>query len=81
VLVSAVRVVSTPELVGVHAKGGGKRFRDLHADRQTMEVEAERGCWGMGRRELGLLSLSKKNGLRNLFGFIDISSPHEARSR
>ena len=27
--VSAVRVVSTPKLVGVHARGGGKRFRAL----------------------------------------------------
>lgn len=58
VLVSAVRVMSTPELVGVHAKGGGKRIRDLSgdADRQADdEVEAKRGCWGMGRREVRLL--------------------------
>lgn len=32
VLVSAVRVMSTPELVGVHAKEGGKRIRVLSWD-------------------------------------------------
>lgn len=59
-LVSAVRVVRAPELVGVHAKGGGKRFglcRRTQSDGQMMGVEAERGRWGMGRTGVGLIYL------------------------
>ena len=81
-LASAVRIVSTPELVGVHAKGGRKRFRDLLAVRH-----ADDGG-GSGKRSLGnteergraFIPL-EKNGLTNLFGFIAVSSLHEARSR
>ena len=61
-LVSAVRVMSTPELVGVHAKGGGEEGFGFctQSDMQRMEVEAERVRWGMGRKEVGLLYLSGK---------------------
>ena len=44
-LVSAVRVMSTPELVGVHAKGEGEEGFGFctQSDTQRKEVEAERG--------------------------------------
>lgn len=60
VLASAVWVVSTTELVGVHAKGRGREdglCRRTWTDAQRMEVEAKSECWGMGKREVGLLHL------------------------
>ena len=53
VLVSAVWVVSTPELVGVHAKGGGKRFRvcrGTQSGRQTMRRKRKEVAGEWGRR-------------------------------
>jgi hypothetical protein len=58
VLAAAVGVVSAPELVGVHARGGGKRFCALLRDAVRYVDEgggSGRGRWGTGRRSLGLL--------------------------
>jgi hypothetical protein len=54
VLASAVWVVSTTELVGVHAKGGGKIFGFVEGCSQTRRGwrwrrRANAGEWGRGR--------------------------------
>jgi len=71
VFVSAVRVVSAPKLVGVHARGGGKRLRALSWD-AVRHVDDGGGSGkrtlGNGEREVGLLYIWK-NGPRNLFEF------------
>lgn len=81
-LVSAVRVVSAPELVGVHARGGGKRFRALSQD----AVRYANDGGGSEKRTLknvaegGRSFIPLESGLRNLFEFFS-SFHHRTRLR